>query len=421
MFKNFNHNNLSKEVIFFLFLYFTLLISFFLGENSTGGAFLDYINQKKISIKFSEEFFDSLINYDEFSTRHSPILIIFLSFFEKLNFSDILIRLIHFHLCLLLPIYFFKSLQLKFLETDKIVLILLTSLIFISPTFRSLSIWPDSRIFGLIFFTISVYNYLKFQKYKKFKFCVLNTIALAISAYISPNFSVFAIYFFFKFILYYKINSREIFKIIILNIFLSLPAIFYIFYLKVNFLTETAAIGLNKNENIFFNNIFNDILITFSLLFFYFFPFLVTKIIKSEKILKIENLILSIFIFLLCLLNFNYNFKYSGGGIFLQTSNLIFLNNYFFYLISLFSILIVLPLLLKDKNNILLFILILLNNPQYTIYHKYFDPFLLISYFTIFTLDVDIKQMKKRSNIFIVFFYFLIFLVISNFKYLWKI
>ena len=34
-------NNFSgKEIVFFLFLYFTLLISFFLGENSTGGAFL---------------------------------------------------------------------------------------------------------------------------------------------------------------------------------------------------------------------------------------------------------------------------------------------------------------------------------------------------------------------------------------------
>ena len=421
MFKNFYHNNLSKEVFFFLFLYLTLLISFFLGENSTGGAVLDYLNQKKISIKFSEEFLDTLNNYDEFSTRHSPILIIFLSFFEKLNFSDILIRLIHFHLCLLLPIYFFKSLQLKFFESDKIILILLTSLIFISPTFRSLSIWPDSRIFGLIFFTISIYNFLKFQKYKKFKYCILNTISLAASAYLSPNFSVFVIYFLFKYISFYKLYSKEILKIIILNVFLSLPAIFYVFYLKVNFLTETAAIGLNKNENIFFNNIFNDILITFSLLFFYLLPFLMTKIIKLENIFQIKNLIFSFFIFLLCLLNFDYNFEYSGGGIFLQTSNLIFLNNYFFYLVSLCSILIVFPLLFKNKNNILLFILILLNNPQYTIYHKYFDPFLLISYFTIFSFNVDIKQMKKKSNILIVFFYFLIFLIISNFKYLWKI
>ena len=71
-------NNFSgKEIVFFLFLYFTLLISFFLGENSTGGAFLDYINQKKISTAFVEDFESTLLNYGNFSTRHSPILIIF--------------------------------------------------------------------------------------------------------------------------------------------------------------------------------------------------------------------------------------------------------------------------------------------------------------------------------------------------------
>ena len=49
-------NNFSrKEIVFFLFLYLTLLISFFLGENSTGGAILDYINQK-ISTAFVEDF-----------------------------------------------------------------------------------------------------------------------------------------------------------------------------------------------------------------------------------------------------------------------------------------------------------------------------------------------------------------------------
>ena len=31
----------------FIFLYFSLLVSFYYGENSTGGAVLDYFNQKK--------------------------------------------------------------------------------------------------------------------------------------------------------------------------------------------------------------------------------------------------------------------------------------------------------------------------------------------------------------------------------------
>ena len=37
-----------KSIFLFISLYISLLFGFFLGEDSTGGAFLDYLNQKKI-------------------------------------------------------------------------------------------------------------------------------------------------------------------------------------------------------------------------------------------------------------------------------------------------------------------------------------------------------------------------------------
>ena len=167
----FNKNLFKKELIFFTALYFSLIIGFLLGENSSGGAFLDYLNQKKISQNFSNNFFETLLNYEKFPTRHSPILIIFLSVFEKLNLNDYFIRIIHLHLCLLLPLFFYLSLKLKFIDIDKRVLILITGIIFLSPTFRSLAIWPDSRVLGLSFFCISVYYYLNFINEKKFTHC----------------------------------------------------------------------------------------------------------------------------------------------------------------------------------------------------------------------------------------------------------
>ena len=50
-------NKISNKSSIFLFisLYTTLLIGFFLGEDSTGGAFADYLNEKNFSeffIKF---------------------------------------------------------------------------------------------------------------------------------------------------------------------------------------------------------------------------------------------------------------------------------------------------------------------------------------------------------------------------------
>ena len=411
-----DNDKYKREIVFFFFLYITLIISFFLGENSTGGAIGDYLNQKKASQAFASDFLKTFYEYDAYKTRHSPILIIFLSLFEKIKLPDTFIRLIHLHLCLFLPFIFYKCLTVKFSEIDKKILFFLSSLIFLSPTFRSLATWPDSRLFGLILFALSVYYYLKFEESKNFKFAIYNVIFLALSAYLSPNFSVFSIFFFTKFILNYGILSKKIFSIILINLVLAIPIFYYIFVLDINFLLQTAAIGFDENERIIFNNLFNDVLITFSIIFFYLTPFLFFKIIKIDNVFKFKNILISTLIFLICIFYFDYNYFYSGGGIFFKISYFFFNNNYLFYLISFFAILITCPLILKNYFNILLFAIIIFNNPQYTIYHKYFDPFLIIAFFTIFSFDINLKKIFYEKNYLIIFFYFLSFLIISNLK-----
>ena len=423
MFKKSVHNSfLKKETVLLIFLYLSLLISFVIGENSTGGAILDYNNQKNISEEFSINFINTLLTYDNFTTRHSPILIIVLSFFEKINIPDSLIRIIHLHFCLLIPFFFYKCLQTKFENSNENIFYFLLSLIFLSPTFRSLSIWPDSRLIGLLFFTVGVLYYLKFLNDKKFYNVVANIFFIALSAYFSPNFSVFSIFFFFQFLLHFKIISKECFYIFVLNLVLSLPAIYYIFILDINFMAKSAAIGTGKNEKIIFNNLFNDILITFSIIFYYLLPFIFFKIIKIDNVFNFKNLIISISVWLICINYFDYVYSYSGGGVFFKSSNFLFQNNFFFYFISLIAIMIITPLLIKNKFNFLLFILIILNNPQYTIYHKYFDPFLIISFFTIFKFETNMLNIFHKKNYVYIFLYFLVFLVVNNFKpLLWNI
>ena len=413
----FSNNNLyRKEAIFFLFLYLTLITSFIFGENSTGGAIKDYLNQKNASQGFATEFFKTFYEYDTYATRHSPVLIIFLSLFEKINIPDTFIRLIHTHLCLLFPFVFYRCLSIKFSDIDKKILFFFVSLIFLSPTFRSLAIWPDSRLFGLILFTLSIYYFLQFDESKNFKFAIYNVFVLAFSAYISPNFSVFSIFFLINFILYYGFFSRKILYLVIINLVLAFPAFYYIFILDVNFLLKSAAIAIESSEKIIFNNLFNDILISFSIILFYLLPFYFLKIIRVNNILNLKNILISIFIFLICLFNFNYNYSFSGGGIFFKLSNYFFNNNYLFYFISFFATLIICSLISKNYLNILLFVLIILNNPQYTIYHKYFDPFILIVFFTIFSFKLDLSKVYHKKNYLLIFAYFLVFLIISNLK-----
>ena len=88
---------------------------------------------------------------------------------------------------------------------------------------------------------MSIYEYLKFHKKKKFINCIRNIILLSISAYISPNFSLFSIFFFIKYLVFYKNNLKNISLIIILNIVLSLPAFIYLMNLETNILLKTAA------------------------------------------------------------------------------------------------------------------------------------------------------------------------------------
>ena len=413
-----NYFSLNKEIILLFFLYVSLLISFYYGENSTGGAILDYNNQKIITSKFVIQFKDTFFNYDNFSTRHSPLIIIFLSFLERLNFNDEFIRIIHLHLCLFLPYLFYKILKLKFENVDNKTLIILTGLIFISPTFRSLSIWPDSRLLGLTFFSLSIYYFLKFNKNNHFKFAILNILTCALSSYISPNFSVFSLYFFFTYAKIFKLISKKTFIILFINFIIAAPAIYYVLVLDINFLNKSAATNFDKNDKIFFNNIFNDLIITFSIIFFYLLPFLKEKIIQIAKILSFYNIFISIILSAICINFFNYQYEYSGGGIFFKTSNYFLNNNLLFYIIGFISILVFLPALLKNKENLFIFLLILLNNPQYTIYHKYFDPFLLIIFFSLFNFKISLKEKKSKHFIFI-YSYFLIFLIIGNLKFLW--
>ena len=160
-YKNFIITEKQLLILSFL-LYLSLLLGFLFGEDSTGGAFLDYKNQKNIVNLFTINFTDTLLNYDNYNTRHSPVLLIILSFFESLKFSDSVIRLIYLHFNLILPFLFYSILKIKFKTCEhlNVLCFLLIGILFISPTFRSLSIWPDSRLVGLTFFVLSIYFYI---------------------------------------------------------------------------------------------------------------------------------------------------------------------------------------------------------------------------------------------------------------------
>jgi len=404
---NYDFFSNKKYLGYFLFLYGSLIVGFLLNENTLGGSIVDYQNQKKISQKFSENFFDLLFNFNKEPTRHSPVLIIILSFFEKFRVNDNIIRIINLHFLMLIIFFFYQSLKIKFKNYNNFTLYLISLLLFLSPTYRSLSIWPDSRLYGLLFFTISIFFFLKFinekQKKKKFKFALLNSLHLCLASYFSPNFFLFVFFFLFYFFNYYKI-SKSFIIIILLNFFLSLPAIYYVFFLKILFfLTPVSEYG----KTIIAFNPSNKIILISSIFLFHYLPFFFLT--KNKYKITNNNLIILTSVFLLLIYFFNYKVLYTGGGIVYKLSNILFNNNYFLYFFSFLGLLLMWNLSYRNLYNLLLIFLIIIGNPQLEIYHKYYDPMLIILFFTLFNLEFNKIYLKKRIIILYIFnFFFLI-------------
>ena len=219
------------------FIHF-IIIGFIFDENLNGGARPDWLYTNLPAIKdFSESFFDTFLNYDKYNHRHSPVYLIFLSFISKIGVGFDTIRFLHLNISLLLIYFFYKGLTLKFKNFDKNVLFLLSISIFLSPTFRSLSIWPDSRIIGLIFFTLSIYEFLKFDEKKNIQYFYKTLIYLIIASYVSPNFSVFIIFYYFNYLK--KVEIKHIILSFLICMISSLPALYYLFILDINFLLHT--------------------------------------------------------------------------------------------------------------------------------------------------------------------------------------
>ena len=156
------------------------------------------------------------------------------------------------------------------------------------------------------------------------------------------------------------------------------------------------------------------ILIISSLIFFYLIPLIITKIVDIN-FKNLTNILIAALIVLFLQIFFNYEYDYTGGGIFFRASHFIFKNNILFYFITFISLILIFSIS-KKSENLLIIILLILSNVQTTIYHKYYDPLLIILYLTVFNIDINKKCLFNYKNIFIIYIFFLCFLIINIIK-----
>ena len=371
-----------------MLLYASIIIAFFLNLDVTSGPKND-LNYTLLQVQiFENNFLDSLLNYDsiEYPNRLSPVYISLLTLTKKIFIKIELVRFFLLHILIISQIFFYKCLKIFFYKKNynKKIIFFLSCIIFISPNFRANIIWIESSMFGLLFFIISLYFFLKNKKKFNNKNVYLNILFLAIASYLRPSYCLFSIYFFYSYITEYK-EKVSLAKIVMLNSILAFPAFYYVFILDIFFI-KFGGLG---------SNYFDKISIISSIIFFHIFPFIITK--KFKKI-NYRLLIISICLSMVCVNFFNYNLSLAGGGFFLHLSNYLFNNNYIFYFLLPFFLYTLMKVIALDyKKNFLLIIILFLITPQYHIFHKYYDPIVFIIFISLINLEIkkDFFLQKK--------------------------
>ena len=296
----------SKNIfILGVVLFLSIVFSYIILEDTIGGAKNDFVFHKKFIILFAEDFKNTFNEYGkgELLARNSPVFYIFLSLIYKSGIDLDNIKYLNIISIPLLVYVFYSCLKIQFRNINTNLLIFFSLVVLLSPTVRSLVIWPYPILWALIFFLFSIKFYLKFTKVKKFKIneAFKNILFLALASYITPNFSVFVIFFFYKFFLKLK-NSKYLFYIIALNCFLAIPAFLY-YYINGLYFFNAPVISIDLSDQL---NISNKIVIISSLVFFYFVPFINKRMLEKiiyifkdfkKQIIPIIFFIISIYFF----------------------------------------------------------------------------------------------------------------------------
>jgi hypothetical protein len=400
---NFKINFNKKEYFIYLFLYISLIIGFYLNENTIGGAEYDSGIIFNAIKSFSVDLNVTYKNYYEFKISHFPFYYIFLSQILKLSESIIFTKIVVLHFGLFLPYIFYKIIKFRYDYKNK-YLIYLPGIIFLSPSYRSSSIWGLNDNIALIFFGLSVLFYLKFAeeklRKKKIIYILLNALMLAMAAYTRQYYAIFSIYFFYK--LLEKFDLKIIQYYIFTNLILASYAI------KLMFFND----NFNYASNFITNNLSNNITLSVTMFIIYLLPVICNKDFFMQNINYYQRnkniFLISFFLIIILCFFFNYKVPYGGGIIYKIIYNF---NSYLYLLIFALCSLILNYFLSENyRNNFILIFCLFLAVPTEATYQKYFDPLCIILIFSLFD-SIFIKKFINNLKFIIKYLYIYFFLI----------
>tara|TARA_B100000686_G_C16753226_1_gene953845 strand:+ start:781 stop:2034 length:1254 start_codon:yes stop_codon:yes gene_type:complete len=394
-------------VLFFILCSISLLTGFYFNlDVSTGGTSSDF--QKTWT--YIQSLKDNLFVMPGSSTAHMPLHYMLMSLLNRLIVEPENLRLFFVLLSLLLPLLFNYCLRIRFTNTSKNKIWLVSSLIFLLPSFRYSAIWANAHITALFFFLLSIFFFLKFKNSnhnKKInKFVLIQLLFMAFAVYARQYYALFFIFYLYFFL---KEMDFKNFTLTTLYIFLlSIPGWIMIYY---------NPFYLGDYEVGFFSlKVYNTFLIIPSILSAYLIPkFTIFAyhnrgfFLENKKILFIIFLA-SFIIVCFCSYFFNYNFKL-GGGVFLKASRYFLDNNILFYISSFIGISCIFYLCNQHRDNLVIFLIILFGFSGIFIMQKYFEPMFLFIFFLLLKSDLIDTFFKKNIYIIFVIFYYIFYYI----------
>ncbi len=402
-------NQLAVSYFIFILFFITLLIGFFNGEAISGaGAKRDFYFTWDYVLALENNIFTDPTTW----TIHTPLHYFILSSLNKVTGSQEVVRFGMTIISVLIPILFYFNLKIKFPAIKKNILILLASSIFLYPSYRYSAIWANSHITGLIFFLLSTYYFIKWEKSssRTINWAVFLSSTFLAAAIYTRQYYAF-IFFYYLYFFFFKLYTKDFLKISFFIFILSLPGFFLIS--EYPLLIKNAFFTLRYH---------NTLLINSSIISFYLIPFfLIFCLSKSNFIIVKKNLINNFFIsaiitLILILVGFNY-FDFNngaGGGFLLKVSYLFFKSPYLFFLSSLVGFFLILFIINEDKKNVIIFLILLLCFSGYIIYQKSFEPMFLFILFLLINTKLTSNFLKKEKSM-VLYYVYLIFYLVSAF------
>ena len=423
----------SKNNLLYISLIILSIVSFIYGfsikEDSAGGGLKDFNNTWNNQTIFNENsLVDSIRNTKTSEIKdsinsHFPFSYILNKFFnpfskDKENFLKSI-----FILNLFIPIIFFFSLKNNYPNKNLYLIGCLSSILYLSPYFRTSAYWAGMENYGLLTFVISFYffsNYLK-KKIKKKINIILFSIFSCLCVYFDQKLLIVPLIYMIIFFKNEK-NKENITLYLIINTILSIPVLALIYYwgsVISPYDTKSRELG---------NRLYlEQVGFCFSIIFFYLSPYILIYhkkifrfLVDNKKKFLILTIIFAVYVITILLFPTDYGQQWGsyGNGWLDKFSKILLEDNvyrktfiYFIFYISIISIFAASQKRLSLICFVLFFILISsLANP---IFQEYFDPLILIFLSLFFYKEDEINDKLIKFH----YFFSTSFLIFMNLYY----